>query len=55
MRPLGVQGRTSLLRAAGNGHVEVVELLLKSSASVEAQNDNGDGPRTDDQTWFDDV
>ena len=50
MRPLGVRGRTSLLRAAGNGHIEVVELLLKSGASVEAQNDNGDGPRTDGTT-----
>ena len=40
-------GRTPLLSAAGNGHVEVVELLLQSGASVEAQNDNGDGPRTD--------
>jgi ankyrin repeat protein len=43
-------GRTPLLSAAGNGHVEVVELLLKSGASVEAQNDNGDGPRTDGTT-----
>lgn len=44
------RGRTPLLSAAGNGHVEVVELLLKSGASVEAQNDNGDGPRTDGTT-----
>ena len=38
-----------------NGQVEVVALLLKSGASVEAQNDNGDGPRTDGTTMWNSV
>ena len=44
-QPRWIRGWTPLLWAAGNGRVEVVELLLKSDASVEAKTNAGGGPR----------
>ena len=43
--PRWIRGWTPLLWAAGNGCVEVVELLLESGASVEAKTNAGGGPR----------
>ena len=39
------QGETPLLRASEEDEVEVVELLLKSGASVEVKNNKGGGPQ----------
>ena len=42
---LSGQGETPLLWASEEDEVEVVELLLKSGASVEVKNNKGRGPR----------
>ena len=43
------RGQTPLHRAASKGHIEVVELLLKSGAPVEKADKIGRGPGAE---WF---
>ena len=44
----GAWGDGPLANAAWKGHLEVVQVLLAASASVEAKNDNGCGPQRRD-------